>query len=134
MVPAGEHRALARELAARGQLTITVAGDSMAPTLARGAQVTIGPAAGVLPGDVVLFETADRRDLVLHRVVLCAPGLSWFVHAGDAPGGGGPARASKRQIIGRARVPRRWPRSTGLLRFSIGGAIKVLRAQKSRRW
>jgi hypothetical protein len=60
-------------------------------------------------GDVVLFESRDGRDLILHRVLAIVPGLPWFFHDGDGRTYGEPGIAHVRQLVGRALLPRRLP-------------------------
>lgn len=109
-----DRRALVRELARTpAGIWITCAGRSMEPALRLGDRVRVKAARRPRIGDVVLLETADGRDLVLHRVILALPGLPWFWHDGDA-GAPDPAPAHVRQLLGRANLARRAPRLAAL--------------------
>jgi len=73
-----------RRRLARGEaVRVRVAGASMAPTLALGAEV-LARAGRPRVGDVVLLETPGEP--IVHRLVARLGPL--FVHAGDAPGAG----------------------------------------------
>jgi len=115
-----EHRQqLARDLLERGELVVTVAGGSMAPTLPIGARVIVRP----LParaGDVGLFRVTASPGFLLHRVIARLPG-GYVVHAGDRPGArAGVARA--RDLLGRADVP--WqPLGAGIRAKALLGAL-----------
>lgn len=87
---------------------LTIAGDSMAPTLPRGARVRVVFARALRAGEVGVF--ARGRALLVHRVLarVLTPRGVYYVHVGDA--GGEPAFAHARHLIGRADVPRRSPR------------------------
>lgn len=110
MIAWDEHRSLVRELAAHPRgVWVTCAGRSMEPTLRPGDKVLVRKCRRLRAGDVVLFETADGRDYVLHRVIWAVPGVPWFLHAGDAAGGAGPRPARRSQVVGCARLARRRP-------------------------
>jgi hypothetical protein len=57
-----------RSEARRGDLTIRVTGDCMAPLLGSGAEVRIGARPFYWPGDVVAFASR-AGELVIHRLV-----------------------------------------------------------------
>jgi hypothetical protein len=123
-----DRRALVRELArSPSGVCITCAGRSMEPTVRPGQRLQVIAAGRPRIGEVVLFETADRRDLVLHRVVLAAPGAPWFWHIGDAGSPEGPARAHVRQLIGRALLPRRRPALADLVAIAAAAARELRR-------
>lgn len=128
-----DRRALERELAATsGGIWVRCAGRSMEPTLRLGARVQVVASGSPRIGEVVLLETADGRDLVLHRVVFALPLLGWFWHDGDA-GRPDPARAHVSQIIGRALLDRRAPRLAALPALAIGAARGAWRRLRGRR-
>jgi len=119
---------LAGVLVKSGSATVRCIGESMEPTVARGANVTIERCNAPRSGDVVLFRSGD--ELVLHRVLWCTPFLDRFAHVGDRPG----ARAgisSPANIIGRARLPRRVPGLStqwrGLWRIAESAAARLRR-------
>lgn len=123
-----DRRALVRELARTpGGVWITCAGRSMEPTIHLGDRLKIVAARRPRIGEVVLLETADRRDLVLHRVVVAAAGLPWFWHIGDAGSPSAPARAHVRQLIGRASLVRRQPAPRQLLAIAWSAARSLSR-------
>jgi hypothetical protein len=88
-------------------LTLTCGGASMEPVIARGAQVVVR---GGQPrrGAVAAFVTR-RGGIELHRLVLAAPGLDWWVHAGDNQSSPELGLVHGAQIVGVAEVPTRAP-------------------------
>jgi hypothetical protein len=70
-------------------VVIEVVAESMAPTIERGAKVKIEPfvSGDLHPGDIVLVQTDDGTQLLLHRVIyLFTEGEERLVvHQGDAP-------------------------------------------------
>lgn len=124
-------RELVRELAARpGGTWVTCAGRSMEPTVKLGDRVRVRACRDVRAGDVVLFETADGRDHVLHRVVFKVPGLPFFLHIGDGGSGDGPGLVHLERLVGRADLPRRRPDLRTLAagaRRTVRAAIRVIR-------
>jgi hypothetical protein len=62
-------------------LTVTCGGVSMQPSISRGDAVTIR-SGQPRRGDVAAFVT-QRGELEMHRLIARAPGLDWWVHAGD---------------------------------------------------
>lgn len=123
-MPAAKHRQqLAVDLLERGELTVTAAGGSMAPTLPVGARVRVVAATVVTAGDVALLRVTAAPGFLLHRIVARLPG-GYLVHRGDAPGASaGLARA--RDVLGRADLPRR---SVGT-RERMRGILAALRAR-----
>ena len=108
MLSAADRHDLLRDLAANPDgAWITVAGRSMEPTLHLGDRVRIRRCTSIRAGDVVLFETRDRADVILHRVIALVPVISWFWHIGDGGHPSLPGLASTHAIIGRADLPRR---------------------------
>lgn len=76
-----------RALAKRGELELTVRGESMVPSLEPGDRIRIAWRRVLLPGDVIAFENSDGRVLV-HRVLGPRPSrgsLAWMTRA-DATG------------------------------------------------
>lgn len=67
-------------------------------------------------GDVVLFETANGAELVLHRVVFAAFWSPWFVHLGDAGKRAGISRRDR--VVGVADMPRQRPTLAALWKMS----------------
>ena len=112
MPPQAEQRELFRELAARPAGTwVTCASGSMEPTIKVGDRVRVHACSGtdLRPGQVVLFETGDGKELVLHRVVLAVPGLPYFLHIGDAGRARGPGICHRDRVIARADLPVKRP-------------------------
>jgi signal peptidase I len=124
MLSDADRHDLLRDLAANPDgAWITVAGRSMEPTLHIGDRVHIRRCPSIRPGDVVLFETRDRRAVILHRVIAKLPGIPWFVHIGDGGNPSLPGLATTHAVIGRADVPRRRVR----LRSYVAAIRRVLR-------
>jgi signal peptidase I len=68
-------------------VVVEVAGESMTPTIGRGTKLRIEPVAEDLyPGDIVLILTANKDELVLHRVIhlFAEGGQRYVIHQGDA--------------------------------------------------
>jgi hypothetical protein len=65
----------------RDGLTVTCGGVSMEPAIRKGDQVRVR-AGRPRVGEVAAFVTR-RGQLEMHRLVARAPGLRWWVHAGD---------------------------------------------------
>lgn len=124
MLSDADRHDLLRDLAANPDgAWITVAGRSMEPTLHIGDRVNIRRCASIRRGDVVLFESRDRRDVILHRVLAKVPGVPWFIHIGDGGNPTSPGLASTHAIIGRANLPRRSIR----LRSYLAAIRRVIR-------
>lgn len=100
--------ALLRERAAGAAgLTLTCAGRSMEPAIRLGDAVLVRPGEP-RPGVVAAF--VNRRGyLELHRLVLRAPGLGWWVHAGDNQVSPELGLVHAAQLVGVAEVPRLAP-------------------------
>ncbi|MBK9034449.1 MAG: S24/S26 family peptidase [Myxococcales bacterium] len=111
---------------ARGGLTVTCGGVSMEPVIRRGETVTVA-AARPRRGDVAAFVTR-RGDLELHRLIARAPGLPWWVHAGDNQAAPHLGLVHRDQIVGV--VPSRRARPSPLVRARA--ALRLARA--AARW
>jgi len=96
-----------RALQAGQKIVVTVASDSMAPTLRAGQTVVVRPGRATI-GDVVLIRGANLP--TLHRLVarISLLGYARFVHAGDAPGAV-PGRCRVGDVLGVAEVAPRVP-------------------------
>lgn len=89
---------------ARGGLVVTCGGVSMEPAIRRGAAVRVRPGRPRV-GEVAAFVTR-RGELELHRLVARAPGLGWWVHAGDNQVAPAPGLVHDAQLVGVAEVAR----------------------------
>ena len=110
VIPEMQRKELLRELAGTtvGAEFICNSG-SMRPTIQVGDAVRVHAVSvrDLRIGDVVVFE--GDGNYILHRIVWVLPGLSWFLHIGDAPDECGPRRARVSSIVGRSSHVRRWP-------------------------
>lgn len=110
---------------------VTVVGDSMTPTIAPGTRVHVR-AKPVRIGDVIAFATADGKRAVLHRVILCAPGVPFVLQAGDCHRHHGDIGViHRKQVIGVAELPRRLPSAYQC--WSIARALLTAAARRVRR-
>jgi len=85
-------------------VVIEVVAESMSPAIERGAKVKVEPAPNEIhPGDIVLVQTEDGSELLLHRIVhLFSKGESRYViHQGDAPKSSF-ATCPREAVVGRA--------------------------------
>lgn len=85
-------------------LTVTCGGVSMEPVIRRGDAVRVR-AGRPRVGEVAAFVTR-RGQLELHRLVARAPGLGWWVHAGDNQVAPALGLVHDAQVIGVADVAR----------------------------
>ena len=88
-------------------MTVTCGGVSMEPAIRRGDAVRIEP--GALRRGVVAAFVTRGGVLELHRLVARAPGLAWWVHAGDNQAAPALGLVHRDQIIGVAITPSRAP-------------------------
>ncbi len=106
--------------------TITCASPSMEPTILVGQEVRVVHRKVVVVGDVILFETVDGLDLVLHRVVLTVPGTPWIAQVGDASRARATALVHTSRVVGVAidiaqRKPRTKVLAAAVFRFARRG-------------
>ena len=92
---------------ARDGMSVTCGGVSMEPAIRRGDAVRIE--AGELRRGVVAAFVTRSGVLELHRLVARAPGLAWWVHAGDNQAAPALGLVHRDQIIGVATTPVRAP-------------------------
>lgn len=91
---------------ARGDigLTVTCGGVSMEPAIRRGDAVRVRAGRPRI-GEVAAFVTRGGQ-LELHRLVARAPGLGWWVHAGDNQVAPALGLVHDAQVVGVAAVAR----------------------------
>lgn len=107
---------------------VTVVGDSMLPTLKPGTRVQLRRKP-VRIGHVIAFSTADGSRAVLHRVLFCLPRVPWILQAGDCHRRHGDVGViHRRQVIGVAELPRRWPSA-----YQVAAVARALIAAAARR-
>ena len=94
---------LLRERAQRG-MTVTCGGVSMEPAIRRGDAVRVRAGRPRI-GEVAAFVTRGG-ELELHRLLARAPGLGWWVHAGDNQVAPALGLVHDAQLVGVAEVPR----------------------------
>lgn len=94
---------LLRERAQRG-MTVTCGGMSMEPAIRRGDPVRVRAGRPRI-GEVAAFVTRGG-ELELHRLVARAPGLGWWVHAGDNQVARALGLVHDAQLVGVAEVAR----------------------------
>ncbi len=125
--PSRRHEFLRQLLAHQGGAWLTMAGDSMCPTLRRGQRVRVVSPSELRVGDVVVFGLGSS--LVTHRLLARLPG-GWLVHAGDLePRWANLAPAES--VVGRAVVERRYVSRLS----SAAAALRALRRSVSTwRW
>ncbi|MBK7074776.1 MAG: S24/S26 family peptidase [Myxococcales bacterium] len=110
---------------AQGGLTVTCGGVSMEPVIRRGDAVRVR-AGRPRVGEVAAFVTRGGQ-LELHRLVARAPGLGWWVHAGDNQVAPALGLVHDAQLIGVADVARGPVALTQRLRAAVRLARAGLR-------
>ncbi|MBL8627580.1 MAG: S24/S26 family peptidase [Myxococcales bacterium] len=113
-----------------GGLTVTCGGVSMEPVIRRGDAVRVRAGRPRI-GEVAAFVTRGGQ-LELHRLLARAPGLGWWVHAGDNQVAPALGLVHDAQVIGVAEVARGPVSLTQRLRAAVRLARAGLRVGLAR--